>query len=154
MEQLNTFLNQKYGYLTFFRVKVEDSVGIYCARIQTLLGKEERFVMIIVPFHMAFKERCNFNDLRAVWLSFQTRAFDSTYEIPKQPMMTSTDTLQKIQLSVQNRNMDETHYYSPFPVDIVIQHDKRKRSAYQYNDKITLTYALDTWKCIINKFIE
>ena len=147
MDQLTKILNDSYGYLTFYRVKMTDEAGIYAARIETLLGKDERFVMAVVPHHMAIKPHARLNELH--WVSFQTRSLPTTYDIPKQPQFNAD--FPSIKLQVKERSEGKTRYYSPFPVEIELLHNLRRKTAYQFNDVITLSFALKTWDCLINR---
>lgn len=147
MDQLNNILDHYYGHLIFTRVRLTNEAAVYAARIETLLGKDERFVMAIVPVHLAFKDHARLQELH--WLSLQTRSLDTTYGINKQLQMAVS--IPEIKLKVKNRNEEKTVYYSPYPVDVELLHNSKKRSSYQFNDNITLGYALGTWNCLINK---
>ena len=148
MEKLNQILYDHFGYLTFYRVKITDEAGVYAARIETLLGKDERFVMAVVPFHMAIKPQAKINELH--WVSFQTRSLPTTYNIQKQPLLFATN-FPEIKFQVKQRDETKTQYYCPFPVVVELLHNTRRKTAYQFNDVITLGFALNTWNCLINR---
>ncbi len=57
----------------------------------------------------------------------------------------------KYKLILKSRNEKQTEYYSTLPIEVLLLHNPKKKSMYQYADDIELRQALNTYNCIIKK---
>lgn len=136
-----------YDNILFTLVKHEGYYSVYAAKIGTLVGSDDKFIFVVIPQHMSIKQTAKLSEL--YWVNFQTRhGIDLYKNLPKQFLL--RENYPQISFSIVNRENDKSTYQnSKIPVELILTHNPKKRTIYQFNDNITLGFALDTWDCNI-----
>ena len=146
MDVINKYFNQ----LVFTRLEEKRTPSgqtffIYGAGIEGMFedGKS-RYVLLMVPTHLSIKAQARINELP--WDNLQTRRLHYSYRLKKQPWKPSRD-LQDVPLHVTKREQRHSIYKCPqaFPFEVLLLHDPRKKSKYQFHNKIRLSAALETF---------
>ncbi len=146
-------VNKYFDKLIFTRVDEKETMGqrftVYGAGIK---GRFEngnaRYVLLFVPAHLAIKTNANIQELP--WENLQTRVLYHSYRLKKQQWNPSRD-LQDITLQVAKREKAYSTYHSQeFPFEILMLHDSRKKTVYQFHNKIRISAALESFSSIFN----
>ncbi len=146
--QLTNIFNDHFKNLVFTHVKNTDGYGVYAAHIHSLLGDGNKYILVVVPFHMCIKPQVKLHELW--WVSIQTRTLQNGYKLPKQHF-NNPHTNPEISLTVKDRSLEKTTYYCPLPIQIDLLHNIKKKSVYQYEDKESLGRALFSFNCVVTK---
>lgn len=144
-------INLYFGKIVFQKVDLREDHAIYVAALSSSYqdGKKQ-YAMAFVPNHLAVLSRAYLSDLS--WVNLQTRTMTTAngykmppqrWEIPKglpTPMFTIID-----------RTENKSSYLSDeLPLEMILIHDPKKKSKYQYHSHMNLLAALVTFKCVIS----
>lgn len=142
-------INKYFGKIIFTKADLRENHSIYVAALSSSFqdGKKQ-YALAFVPVHLAIINKGYLSDLH--WVNLQTRSMTSGYrlapqrwEIPKgldTPMFTAVE-----------RTESKTKYVSDiYPLEMVLMHDPKKKSKFQYHSHINLLAALATFKCVIS----
>lgn len=141
-------INAYFKSLVFTRIEEKQGYAIYGAGVNSgISGGIGRYVLVFVPSHLAVLSRAKITDL--AWTNIQTRELRDSYRLKKQVLKLS-HTLPNIELHIISRDKKSSTYIADgFPFEIVLLHNPKKKSAYQYNNKMMLSSVLDTYQCVI-----
>ncbi len=162
-ELIDTKINPEYYdlYNCFIRyfgnpimIKIKDTpdnTSIYYTKINCLLGKYKRYLIIITK-----KDVNKIGDKEYMenlhWISLQTRELEVDYNIQKHEY---TPRLLKDlykQIYITERTKDYSNYNcTEYPhLNIVLLHDQNINSEYQYSDKGDIVNAIETYRTIFS----
>lgn len=141
--------------LTFYRVKDTQGYLLYAARLQSLTGDGERYVVLTVP--NVPSSRCSSAKMQHLqWIALQTRILSTGYDIPFQQLdHRAFDTRYsetKLPMVLLSREQDMTSYsYSSLTDSLTVSllYDPKRKSIHQYPDQMDLRHALKTFRCIV-----
>jgi len=144
-------LNHYFKDLIFTKVDNKEDFVVYAAGVSGAFGGgHQRYVIIFVPNHLAIKSQARIFEL--AWQNLQTRNLTYSYRLKKQNFVIP-DNLEDILLEVSKREKMYSTYHSvtdDFPFDVLLLHNPKKKSVYQYNNKIMLSAALETFESVFN----
>jgi len=143
-------INHYFKNLLFTKV-VENKEGyaIYGAGIFSGIGGGKmRYVLLFVPVSDAFQRQAKIHELK--WKNLQTRTLEDSYKLKTQRWVLPTN-IPDFLLSVQTRNKKYSIYTNPeIPFEILLLHNPRKKTEYQYRNKMMLSAAIDMFETIIS----
>jgi len=147
-------LNKYFSQLIFTRVDEKETAdgtrfAVYGAGVGGSFGDgNARYILLFVPAHLAVKTRARIYELP--WENLQTRNLHYSYRLRKQTWSPSRD-LPDITLQISQRTKTHSIYLSSnFPFEVLLLHDLRKKTQYQYHNRITMTAALETFSSVFN----
>lgn len=144
------YINAYFKDLIFTKV-VDNKEGyaIYGAGISSGIGGGKmRYVLLFVPVEESYRKRGKIEELR--WKNLQTRALGDSYKLKPQRWNIPRD-VPDFLLSVQTRSKNYSTYTNPeIPFEILLLHNPRKKTEYQYRNKLMLSAAIDMFETIIN----
>ena len=150
MEILNAYFNG----LVFFKVEQKENFTVYAASISSSFGDGTKtYALAFVPVHMAILNKGYLKDLH--WQNFQTRTLTNGWKMPSQRWdMKQLKGLPTPMFNSIERNEVRTKYLCESePLEMLLLHDPKKKSIYQYHNRINLLAALATFRCVLN-FVE
>jgi hypothetical protein len=142
-------INKYFGKIIFTKADLRENHSIYVASLSSSFQDgRKQYALAFVPIHLAIINKGYLSDLH--WVNLQTRIMTNGYrlapqrwEIPKgldTPMFTAVE-----------RTESKTKYVSDiYPLEMVLMHDPKKKSKFQYHGHINLLAALATFKCVIS----
>lgn len=143
-------INQYFKNLLFTKV-VENKEGyaIYGAGISSGIGGGKmRYVLLFVPVSEAKLHQGKITELR--WKNLQTRTLEDSYKLKTQRWIMPSN-IPDYLIFIKNRNAKCSTYTIPdIPFEILLLHNPRKKTEYQYRNKMTLSAAIDMFETIIN----
>lgn len=144
------FINEYFKDLVFTRV-VDNREGyaIYGAGISSGIGGEKmRYVLLFVPVLYSSKRQSKIKDL--MWKNLQTRNLVDSYKLKPQRWSYDRDVTDFL-LTIQERTKKHSIYTNPeLPFEILLLHNPKKKTDYQYSNKINLSSAIELFETIIN----
>lgn len=147
-------LNAYFDKLVFVKIEQKENFTIYAAALSSSFGDNRKtYALAFVPVHMAILDKGFLRDLH--WQNFQTRTLNNGWKIPNQRWdMRNLKGLPTPMFNAVERNEARTKYICESePLEMVLLHDPKKKSVYQYHSRINLLAALATFKCVLN-FVE
>lgn len=142
-------LNAYFGDIVFFKAEQKENFTIYAAALASSFGDgRKQYALAFVPTHMAILKQGHLKDLH--WQNIQTRTLTNgwkmkaqRWDIPKGlplPMFTIVD-----------RNANRSSYVcKELSLEMVLLHDPKKTSKFQYHNAMNLLAALVSFRCVIN----
>lgn len=159
---LDTVLTEYYGSLVFTRVDQKNGYCIYVAKLETMLADGSgKYIFLFVPFERSQQQRATIGNLS--WMNLQTRSVKTytlengrSLRLPPQefrPPRLRYDPA----FIVLERNSRSTKYSSEvcnlggdcFDMELLL--DPRRKTKFQYHNRLSLTTALETFNCLINR---
>jgi hypothetical protein len=148
-------LNSYFSDLVFSRIEEKEGFVIYGAGISSGLGGgKKRYILLFVPTYLATKNKSRIYNLK--WQNLQAREITHSYNIPMQRWSINRDA-KDIILEVEKRDKDSSSYKAvidnkniDFPFDILLLHDSKKKTVFQYRNRLTLTAAIELFNCVFN----
>ncbi len=145
-------LNRYFSNLIFTRIEDKQGYSIYGACVASMMGGGfKNYVLVFVPVHLAIKSRARISELP--WKNLQTRKIQYGYRLKMQKWKGPPDGVPDILLRVSKRNKRYSEYISDdpnFPFEILLLHESKKKTRYQYNNKIMLSTALESFNSVFN----
>lgn len=148
-------LHKYFSGVVLTKVAVKEGFAVYAALITTgLVGGFKRYVLAMVPIANVTEETSVLSRLR--WVSLQTRTlYNSPYRLKGQAWRLETSMGDMILRNV-SRTMTESVYapdgcMGEDGYEIVLLHDPKKRTKMQYNNKITLSAAVDSFQMVFTR---
>lgn len=143
-------INKYFTGLTFTRIDEKGTpdgthFAVYGAGIAGMFGDGNAlYVLLFVPAHLAVQTKGSISELP--WENLQTRRLKYGYPLRKQSWKPPRNLPDPI-FQVTERTAGYTSYHGPqgFPFEVILLHDPRKKTKYQYYNKITLSSALETF---------
>lgn len=143
-------INEYFKDLVFTKV-VENREGyaIYGAGISSGIGGQiSRYVLVFVPVMYATKQQSKIKNL--MWKNLQTRNLVDSYKLKPQ-RWTYERNISDYLLTIQERTNKHSSYIHPdFPFEVLLLHNPKKKTNYQYPNKINLSSAIEVFETIIN----
>ena len=148
-------INKCFSSVTLLKVENKEGFSIYAAALASSLGNDAKpYVLAFVPEHLAIEQRASLSNLQ--WENVQTRFLVTGYRlpdgrpIPQQKWAIPKDVV-NFMFNITAREPDKTRYVAEGgQLDLVLIHDKKKKTEYQYHNKINLIAALSTHRCVIS----
>ena len=159
-------INHFFSKLVFTKVEEKTTEQgtrffVYGAGVKGSLGNGRRYVLLFVPYHLAIQRQAKIHELP--WQNLQTRTLgEDAYRLKIQQWTLPRDA-PDILLQVIRRNSHHSEYvgyvpnphgpqYPPldFPFEILLLHNRKKKTKYQYNDRLMLSTAIDTFNAVFN----
>lgn len=141
--------NEYFGNLVFTQVDHKQNYVIYGAGVAAMFGGgSKRYVLLFVPSIYAHKKSARISELH--WDNLQTRTFVGSYRLKNQEWVMPRHK-DDVLLKVVDRTEKYSMYKAPnFPFEILLLHDPKKKTKYQYHNTLNLSAAVETFKAIIN----
>jgi hypothetical protein len=143
-------INEYFKDLVFTKV-VEDKEGysIYGAGIHSNMGGDKmRYVLAFVPVIYAKKRQSHLKDL--MWKNLQTRTLTNSYKLKQQSWKIPRE-VPDFLFSIVDRKKEYSRYEcEEIPFEILLLHNPKKKSEYQYRNKLMLSAAIDIFETLIN----
>jgi len=150
-------LNTYFSSLTFTKIETKGGFVLYGACITSgLAGGYKRYVIALVPQVKAHLERGKLREL--AWKVLQVRVLYQSYRLREQPWKLTREMGDMIIRNV-SRDSKSSHYrpescMKPGAIqpnyEIVLLHDPKKKTQYQYNNRMTLSAAVETFHMIFS----
>lgn len=147
-------LNSYFDSLIFQYLEEKRGHAVYGAAIYTqLAGDTQRCVLAFVPAHLGVQREAKLRNLS--WVNLQMRICDqSTYSLKPQAWNFPYD-LPNLPFKAIKRQDGYTSYVfdgdrNYFPIEMMLIHDPRKKSQYQYQTKVNLHWAIDQFHTVFN----
>lgn len=143
------YINPYFKDLIFSRIEEKQGFVIYGAMVEGMLANGSRYILAFVPSHLAIKTRAKIFEL--AWQNIQTRTLKNAYKMRQQHFQIKRG-LPDVQLTVVKRENDYSTYRGPehFPFEVLMKHDPRKKTKYQYHNHLMLSSAIESFNAIIN----
>ena len=156
-------VNEYFKDLVFKNVETKNGFCIYAAKINSrLAGGYKRYVLLFVPTALSFKTQDHIYNLE--WENLQTRTIIHNYNINSQKwdgmnggVQNILDNLRGIGgeipiFEVDQRTDKSTSYHVPDgSVNVELLHDPKKKTIYQYNNKMNMEGILSTFNSSITR---
>lgn len=136
--------------LTFTRIDEKQGYALYAAMIDSLLQNgSQRYVILFVPAHLAIKTHAKIHELP--WQNLQTRTLVNSYRLRKQAWQSKRG-LPDFEFEAISRDKNYTVYRGPsnFPFEVLMIHNPKKKTTYQYNNRMMLSSMLENFNSIFN----
>ena len=148
-------LNKYFDQLLFTRVDEKQTPTgqcfvVYGAGIKGMFGDGNgRYVLLFVPAHLAVQSQARIYELP--WENLQTRNLHYSYRLKKQKWDPPRN-LPDVELRVAGRTESHSVYRGPnwFQFEILLLHNPRKKTRYQYYKKMRVSSALETFSSVFN----
>ena len=145
MELINDYLKD----LVFIRVEDKEGYAVYAAKISGLLGAgKSRYALAFVPIALASAKTSFIHNLR--WQNVQLRTLQYGYRIKRQVWKPPNDLPDPI-MEVKSRQQEYSRYLIPgYPFEILLLHNPRKKTVYQYQNKVFISSAIGEFDSLFN----
>lgn len=141
-------INSYFKNLIFSKVDEKEGFVIYGVCVTSGLGGgTKRYVLLFVPKHLAFKPKARIHEL--AWQNLQTRELAYSYKLPQQRWTRPRDAYDE-EIFVKDRNTKHSLYSCSLPFEILLLHTPKKKTIYQYRNKLAISSALETFNAIFN----
>lgn len=122
---------------------------IYGAGLDSQMGGKQRYILAFVPVHLAIKNKARLSELP--WKCIQTRVLAYSYRLKNQRWVPPKNR-ENPTFEIVNRD-DSYSEYVPLDqelnLELTLLHDPKRKTRLQYNNKITLLGALETFRSVI-----
>lgn len=143
-------INEYFKELVFTKV-VEDKEGyaIYGAGIHSNIGVDTmRYVLAFVPVVYAKKRQSLLKNL--MWKNLQTRTLKNSYKLKQQNWKMPRDVPDFLLSVVERKKECSIYRCNELPFEILLLHNPKKKTEYQYRNKLMLSAAIDIFETLIN----
>lgn len=151
---MTQFLNTMIDGLVFTNLQ-DDELGrdgiiysLYVAVMKDMI-KETRLIILKVPAYLATQEVAHASDL--MWTTLQTLTLEDDEDhlrysaMGRQVWKNTSD--HDLEMVVGERTTQESGYSHPeLPFTVTIRHNPKKKSMYQYPNKMLVSSALNTFQ--------
>lgn len=144
-----TIVNKYFEGLVFSKVEEKDGFAVYMARIaDQLISDGSKYVVAFVPLHLAVKVQAKLSEL--AWQNLQTRTVKQSYRIPPQRWVVPQG-VPFLRFTLVSRTSTHTLYKSDqIPFELLMMHNEKKKTLYQYYPTIHLPAGLDSYGCVLH----
>ncbi len=147
-EQIENIYNIFIGYfdnITLTKLKNNDNLSVYIARLKTLLSKDKKYIYVLVNKDNntigITQKLSNLN-----WVSLQTRTSETIYNIPEQSYIPKKGVPYNTQINLVNRTQECSEYSTlNSPLKITLLHKPYKNT---YGSKGNISNAIETYETI------
>lgn len=145
-------LNAYFGDIIFNLVKEQSNLKTFVACIASGLGGGyKRYAIAHVPSEKVHLTKTRLSSLP--WKSFQTRTLYQSYKLPQQQWKMNPK-LGDIILRNVSRSTESSTYVpevclssgSANPFEVTLLHDPKKKTQYQFHNRIRLSAAVETFQ--------
>jgi hypothetical protein len=153
---MEEIINTYFANLIFIKVDKREDFIIYGAAINSTFGDgKKQYVLVFVPTHMGILDRAKISDLH--WRSVQTRILTNGYKIPPQKWEIPRGVPSPM-FKIVARD-DQRSKYMPdgagndgkySNIEMILLHDPRKKSQYQYHNQMNLIASLTSFRCVLS----
>lgn len=147
---VKSIIDKFFQNLIFTKVDIKDDFAIYAAKISSQLGDgQKQYVLLFVRLHNAIGEKTTINNL--LYLNLQVRVLKTNYRIPEQRWRYDRQ-LKNIMFVVERREQLHTVYRpedKSLDFEMLLKHNPKKSTVFQYQNKMLLSEAFDTFNCIL-----
>ncbi|MDB4769532.1 hypothetical protein OAG24_01065 [bacterium] len=146
-------LNQYFETLIFTKVDSKEGFFVYAAKIYVSYGGGlERYILLFVPLEFAPGNKAKIYDLR--WKNLQTRELKGSYRLKSQRWRVP-DVKADFLLKIKNRydtysTFEVENNINNFSFEILLLHNPKKKTIYQYNNHVMLSSAIESFSSIFN----
>lgn len=143
-------VNSIFKDLQFTRVDSKAGYYVYAAGISSggLAISGNRYVFVYVPVYIDCPIKGGIYSLP--WVCVSTRLLNDSYPMKKQEFKCNISVSRDPHCHLVERTKTSTIYIqSENNLEITLLHDPKKKSIYQYHNKVHLSYAIETYNCII-----
>lgn len=143
-------VNSVFKDLTFTRVDSKAGYYVYAAGISLggLAISGNRYAFVYVPMYHECPDKGSIYSLP--WVCVSTRLLQDSYPMKKQEFKCNLPMNHDPHCHLVERTKTSTIYNQPENnLEVTLLHDPKKKSIYQYHNKIHLSYAIETYNCII-----
>ena len=153
-----SILEHYFDELLFEHVEYRDQYAIYGAKVPSLFQNECRYVFALIDTSKNRSPLRRSGRLSALpWVSCQTRLIARDKDRYKRKLKEHHSwrveaKARDIKLNVASRSKDRTEYMSEDgSLKVSLMHDSKNPPAYQHHNRIMLSTAVETFKCICVK---
>lgn len=143
-------INKYFANIVFFKVEPKEGFAIYAAAVRSAFGDgKKNYVLALVPEQVAIISKGYLYELQ--WQNLQTRLLTHGYNIPIQHWEIPRN-LPLPMFALLERRETFSKYVSEEPshsLEMILLHDQKKRSTYQYHNRVNIVAALSTFRCVI-----
>jgi hypothetical protein len=146
-----------FASLEFTYFEEKQNYAIYVAGIDNMIGADMRqYIIAFVPAHLALQKKARLSELP--WKNLQARMCNRAVynKIPLQgwKIPANTEIASSITLCVTDRKTEYSIYkaknFQEFPFEVLMIHEAKKRTIYQYPNEMNLHWAIDKFQTIFN----
>lgn len=149
-------INRYFAGVVLLKVENKEGFSIYSAALNSSYGDgKKQYLLAFVPDHLAILEKAYLSDLQ--WENVQTRTLTNGYKLPTghsmpQQKWTVPRDVGNFMFNIINRDEHKSRYSAEgHALELVLIHDPKKKSQYQYHNKMNLVAALATFRCVISR---
>ena len=146
-QKLYEFFIKYFNNTTMHKIKDVNNFSMYMSKTYCLLSRFCRYLIVFVEIDknpLDYTQKLS--DIK--WISFQTRTLEDFHNLPPHNYTPTSSTPLMAIITRTNKNKESSTYTcEKFPIEINILHVKN--SEYEYQDKGTIVFALETYQTII-----
>lgn len=140
-------INEIFSDLKFTKVDERGGYHIFAAGIvSSVMMKGKRYVFVYVPIWREVEEK-HVPISRLPWTVASTRQLTNSYPMKEQVFNMKIPANDPI-CEVVERKEGQSRYFNT-ELDVMILHDPKKKTIYQYHNRMRLSNVIETWGCII-----
>jgi len=150
-------VNSYFKTLIFTQIEEKEEFFMYGAGIACGLGGgKRRYIFLFVPKQFATERQARIHNLR--WRNLQAREILHSYNLKQQAWFITRDA-KDILLEIQDRNKKSSMYTvseqtkrenNGFPFEVSLLHDPKKKTIYQYRNKLSLISAIEMFNTVFD----
>jgi hypothetical protein len=147
-----SIVNSFFQGLVFTRVERKDNYVIYAVKLPGQLGNGfKQYILLYVHIHNAIEEKTTIDNL--LYINLQIRTLQTNYKIGEQRWNFKLNNKQNNPFfNLIDRNKERSFYttrFGDFDIELLLKHNQKKNTEYQYQNRVTLTEAFETYNCIL-----
>jgi hypothetical protein len=167
---MDNIIAQYYDNLTFYKVDIQtdgnaNPFAIYACKLDNMLADGNfSYIFAFVPIQYSYYEKAKISELQ--WQNLQTRHVKDFILSSGGKLRLNPQTFRPIKIPsnldptfiVTSRNAKSSKYTSEICnlqdgncFDLELLNDPKKKSMFQYYNKLSLTTALETFNCCISR---
>jgi len=142
-------INRYFGKIIFVKADLKEDHTIYVAALNSSFQDgRKQYALAFVPVHLAIISQGYLSDL--YWVNLQTRTMTNGYRLPPQRWEIPRG-LDNTMFTAVERTEHKTKYLSDaYPLEMILIHDQKKKTKFQYHNHMNLLAALTTFRCVIS----
>lgn len=143
-------INYYFNKLVFVKSDQKENYIIYAALISASYADgKKQYILAFVPVHLAILNKAYLYELP--WINLQTRLLKSYHKLVPQKWDIPSD-VSKIFFATVERDVTHSKYRSEdnLPIEILLLNDTKKKTKFQYWNRMTLLACLTSFQCVLN----
>lgn len=141
------YINSCLDGLTFYRGEDKQGYTQYIAKIHNMTGMG-RYIIASVPSHLGILSKAQIHELP--WICIQARTLKKGYNVKSQNWNFPRNVKDKLIKIVKRTQMFSEYSNPDLDCEIILLHNPKKRTIYQYHDKLSLQSALSEANIVLN----